>query len=105
MAKFNVTISRRPTQDETTRRIKTRLDELKVQFAGQIRGLYEKRNNDTLRFSFSAMGHHVSDALIVKVKSSEVKISSNLPFTVALFKTGIASTIKKQAKILLSADT
>lgn len=100
MARFNMTISHRLTQDEAVKRIKTLLGEVKNQFADKISNLREEWDGDTGTFSFSAMGFSVSGTLTVK--SSEVELSGNLPFAAAFFRRKIEATIRERAETLLA---
>ena len=100
MAKLNMVVSHRLTQDEAVTRVKTLLGEVKNQFADKISDLREEWNGNTGKFSFSAMGFSVSGTLIVK--SAEVELSGNLPFVALFFKGKIESTIRERAETLLA---
>ncbi|MCX6813160.1 MAG: polyhydroxyalkanoic acid system family protein [Candidatus Azambacteria bacterium] len=100
MAKLNMAVSHRLTQDEAVTRVKTLLGEVKNQFADKISDLREEWNGNTGKFSFSAMGFSVSGTLTVK--SSEVELSGTLPFAASFFKGKIESTIRERAQALLA---
>ena len=100
MAKLNMAVSHRLTQDEAVTRVKTLLGEVKKQFADKITDLREEWDGNRGKFSFSAMGFSVSGTLTVK--SSEVELSGNLPFAASFFKEKIESTIRERAETLLA---
>ena len=100
MAKLNMLISHKLSQDEALRRIKTLLGEVKNQFADKVSELCEEWNGNTGNFSFSAMGFFVSG--ILTVKTSEVELSGTLPFAASFFKGKIESTIRERAEKLLA---
>ena len=66
MAKLNIVISHRLTEDEAVRRIKKLLGEVKTQFADKISNLCEEWDGNAGVFSFSAVGFFVSGTLIVR---------------------------------------
>ncbi|KKP85692.1 MAG: hypothetical protein UR88_C0010G0014 [Candidatus Nomurabacteria bacterium GW2011_GWA1_35_8] len=100
MAKLSIVVSHRLSQDEALKRIKTLLSEVKIQFADKISDLREEWNDNTGKFSFSAMGFAVSG--ILTVNPSAVELSGNLPFAVSFFKGKIESTIRERAETLLN---
>ncbi|MFA6494912.1 MAG: polyhydroxyalkanoic acid system family protein [Candidatus Paceibacterota bacterium] len=100
MAKLEMTMSHRLTQNEALIRIKTLLGEVKDQFADKISNLREEWSGNMGSFSFSAMGFSVSG--ILTVTPSEVKLSGNLPFAATFFKGKIESTIRERAEKLLA---
>ncbi len=81
-------------QDEALRRIKTLLG------GEKISNLHEQWDGNTGTFSFSTMGFSVSGTL--KVKSSKVELSANLPFAATFFKGKIESTIRERAESILA---
>ena len=100
MAKLNMVVSHRLTQDEAVKRIKTLLGEVKNQFTDKISDLREEWNGNRGNFSFSVMGFSVAGILIVK--PSEVELSGNLPLAASFFKGKIESTIRERAETLLA---
>jgi hypothetical protein len=100
MAKFNMAVPHKLSQDEALRRIKALLGEVKMQFSDKISDLREEWDGNTGKFSFSAMGFSVSGTLTVN--PSGVELSGNLPFAAALFKRKIQSTIRERAETLLA---
>ena len=103
MAKLNMVVSHRLTQDEALKRIKTLLNKMKNKFADEpdkFRDLHEEWQGNTGEFSFLAMGRPVSGTLTVK--PSEVELSGKLPFAAMLFKGQIESTIREEAETLLA---
>lgn len=100
MAKLNMAVSHRLSQDEALKRIKTLLGEVKTQFADKISDLREEWNGNTGKFSFSAMGFSVSGILTVNL--SKVELSGNLPFAASFFKGKIESTLRERAETLLA---
>ena len=100
MAKLNMAVSHRLTQDEALRRVKTLLGEVKTQFADKISDLHEEWNGNTGKFSFSAMGFSVSGTLTVN--PSGVELSGNLPFAASFFKGKIEFTLRERAETLLA---
>lgn len=100
MARLDMAVSHRLTQDEAVARIKTLLGEVKKQFADKISDLREDWNGNNGKFSFSAMGFSVSGNLVVK--PDKVELTGNLPFAASFFKGKIESTIRERAKTLLA---
>ncbi len=100
MAKLNMVVSHRFTQEEAVKRIKTLLGEVKNQFADRISDLREEWDGNAGKFSFSAMGFPVSRTLIVK--PSKVELSGSLPFASTFFKGKIESMIRERAETLLA---
>lgn len=100
MAKLNMAVSHRLTQDEAVKRIKTLLGEVKNQFTDKISDLREEWDGNTGKFSFSVMGSSISGTLTVK--PLEVELSGNLPFVASFFKGKIESTIRERAETLLA---
>jgi hypothetical protein len=93
-------ISHRLTQEEATKRIKTLLGEVKVQFADKISNLQEKWNGSTGEFSFSAMGFSVSGVLTVR--PSGVELEGKIPLMALPFKGTIESILLERAEKLLA---
>ncbi len=100
MAKLNMVVPHKLSQDEALRRIKTLLGEVKTQFVDKIKDLNEQWNGNIGTFSFSAMGFSVSGKLLVN--SNEVELFGNLPFAAIFFKGKIESTIWERAESLLA---
>ncbi len=100
MAKLNMSVPHKLSQDEALRRIKNLLGEVKNQFADEISDLREEWNGNMGKFSFSAMGFSMSGTLTVN--PSEVELSGNLPFAATFFKGKITSTIRERAETLLA---
>lgn len=100
MSELNMAVPHSLQQDEAVSRIKNLFNDVKIQFAEQIRDLHEEWEGNTGKFNFSAMGFPISGTLTVT--TSQVEISGNLPSMIAPFKGKIESMIKVHAEKLLA---
>jgi len=73
---------------------------MKSEYAGSISELSENWNDSACRFHFKMMGIAVSGE--IDIRSGNVKISGDLPFTAMLFKGQIESTITQKTAQLLA---
>ena len=100
MPKLGMKFIHQLSQDEALKRARGILDQVKTEFADQISNLREEWIENTCQFSFSVKGFSVSGTLTVN--SSEVELSGNLPWAVALFGGKIESMIRERAETLLA---
>lgn len=100
MAKINMVIPHQISQEDALRRIQALLGEVRDQFSEKIGNLHEEWTGNMGEFSFEAMGYPVAGTLNVGV--FDIKLSSEIPFAVSLFKGKIETIIKERAKTLLA---
>lgn len=100
MAKINMAIPHRLSQEEALKRVQALLSGVKSQFADKISGLREEWTGNLGEFSFSVMGMPVAGSLTVGV--FEIKLSGEIPFAALFFKSKIESAIRDQAETLLA---
>ena len=100
MPKLDMKFAHQLSQDEALKRARGLLDQIKNEFADQISNLHEEWVENTCQFSFSVKGFSVSGTLIAD--PSEVELSCDLPWAVALFKGKIESMIQEKAESLFA---
>ena len=98
MAKIDLTVTHRFSQDEALRRAHGLLEKIQKQFAGKISDIQQKWDGNVGIFSFSVMGFSVSGKLTVE--PSEVKLTAALPFAAVFFKGEIEAAIREQLENL-----
>lgn len=87
-------------QQEAVQRLKDRFSSIKETYAGQIKDMEEKWDDNALAFGFTTFGLKISGT--VAVESSEVKLAAKLPLAAAMFKGQIQKQIGEELKKLLS---
>ena len=100
MPNLDMKFAHQLSQDEALKRSRDLFEQIKNEFADQVSDLREEWVENTCQFSFSAKGFSVSGTLIVN--PSEVELSCDLPWVVALFKGKIESMIQERAESLLA---
>lgn len=99
MAKLDMIISHKLSEDEALKRIKGLLGEVRREYGDKITDLSEQWDGNKGFFSFSAMGFSISGSLIVR--SSHIELFGKLPFAASFFKGRIETTIRERANALL----
>jgi hypothetical protein len=87
-------------QVEAMKRLKDKFDSARAQYGSQVRNLDEQWVDQTLDFSFTAMGMGVSGK--VKVEDRSVRLDADLPLAASFFKGAIESRIRSELGNLLS---
>ena len=100
MAKMNLSVPHRLSQQDALTRIKGLLEKVKAEHSDKFSDLREEWRGNVGAFSFSALGFSVSGTLTVT--PTAVQFSGDLPFAASLFKNKIAATIHDRATELLA---
>ncbi|MDQ3014923.1 MAG: polyhydroxyalkanoic acid system family protein [bacterium] len=99
MAKINIIIPHKLTQDEALKRVKKLLKEVKAEHEDKISDLKESWKGNKGTFSFSAMKYDISGTLEVTEKCAE--LDGDIPWPLGLFKGKIEKMIRERAEKLL----
>ena len=99
MSNVDIKIPHLISQDEALKRIKNLFTDLQRQHSGAIKKVKESWRGQEGNFSFSIKGFSVSGKIYVGVDT--VRISSNLPFVLSLYKNTITKTIWAKGSELL----
>ncbi len=100
MARLDVTVSHKLTQEEALRRVKVLLAAAQKEHGDKISDLREVWSDNRGEFRFTARGFILSGFLTVT--PSDVQIYGDLPWTLSFFKGKIEAILREQTKILLA---
>ncbi len=92
---MHVVIKHSFTKDEAITRIKKALTEARAQAAGQVDGIEERWENDTLNFALDLQGKKITGTLDVRDK--EFELNAKLPLMWRLFEGKLEKMIEQQA--------
>jgi hypothetical protein len=99
MPKLSVTVPHNLGETEAARRVKARYDSVKTNGHGEVKGLQEEWEGNTLRCRFQAMGLEVAGT--VTAAPSAVTVDADIPLAAALFRKAIEKRVRDElGKIL-----
>lgn len=87
------------TQEEATSRVKTLIQDLRIQFGSQVRHLQEEWSQNGSSFRFDVMGFTVSGTL--SIEPTQVELTGQLPMAALPFRNRIETVIRNKLTSLL----
>ncbi len=99
MPKLKISHGHELSRDEAAERLKRFIELAKAQYGSHVRDLVEEWSENTLSYSFRAMGFSTKGNLLVE--ENEVHITSDLPLAAIVFKGRIEETIRRQLASVL----
>lgn len=99
MPKFNVSVPNPLGKEEAIERIRGYVEKLVAKYQDQVAELEQSWEGESVNFSVKSYGVKVSGT--GTVTDDEVQVVGDLPFTAAMFKGKIASTVEEQLKKVL----
>ena len=99
MPKLNMETPHALARDEVIRRLNEKISDAKDTYGSQVTDLHEQWNDDTLSFSFGAVGMKIAGT--VAVEDSAVILDAELPMAAMMFKGMIEGRIREELCALL----
>lgn len=101
MPKFGVRVPHELSQQEARSRLDRFAERLQQKFEGQVSGLEQSWEGDTLRFQFKTYGIQLTGG--IAVTENELNLDGELPFSAMMFRGKIESAIREQLEKLVAS--
>ena len=100
MPEMKLSVPHQLNQDEAATRIKGLIKQVQAQYADKVSNLKESWEGNTGNFSFEVMGFPISGTL--RIESSQVMMTGQIPFAAMPFKGMIENTLREKMTGLLA---
>lgn len=100
MPRFAINVPHSLGQDEAVRRIQERFDSIAQTYQGQIQGIQQQWDGNSMKFAFQAMGVAVSGT--VTVGPAEVQVHTELPLMAMMFKGAVETKLREELTKILA---
>ena len=100
MPSFGTQVTHQLGQQEAATRLEGLLDNALKRYESQLKDLETARQDDTLTFSFKAMGFKIAGKVVVE--DDTVRLDGKLPLAAALFRGAIENSIHAELEKALT---
>ena len=100
MAGFNVSVPHALGREDALARVQRFLDDVRANYAEQIRNVHGEWSDNRLDFAFTAAGLAVRGMLVVE--EAAVQVAGPLPLAALFFRGKIEQTIRQELEKLLA---